>query len=279
MHIATIPWQVAYMTGEQSQALRSATMRLLAIPFALYSAWMLELFLLAGSVHIFLRSDPPGIFVYTLIACIITGLVAPLVCIRTAFVSGAVNMFQIGFRSFRRTLLSGVLTCCGIYGAVIVFNPFGTDRLAFAYAFVLLLPTAIASVMMCWVLVGTHVQAFVRSGGAIISVSVGIAVTTLLYSITTFAYFSPVLEQGVFFFSVSIGIIAAIFFFAVRDVYATSLVVCAGSVFCVADRINPLYLQSAGVYVWISSGLAVCTLIGIHWYLARNFVTIKIPVD
>ena len=279
MHIATIPRQVAYVTGEQYQAVRSATMRLLAIPFALYSAWMLELFLLAGSVHIFLRFDPQGVFVYTLIACIITGLVAPLVCIRTAFVSGAVNMFQIGFRSFRRTLLTGVLTFCGIYGAVIVFNPFGTDRLAFAYAFVLLLPTAIASVMMCWVLAGTHVQAFVRSGGAIISVSVGIAVTCMLYSITTFAYFSPVLEQDVFFPSLFVGIVAAFFFFAVRDVYATSLVVCAGSVFSMADRINPLYLHNTVQYVWVSSGLAVCMLIIIHWYFARNFVTIKIPVD
>ncbi len=279
MHIATLPGQEVYVTGEQSQALRSATLRLLVIPFTLWSAWMLELFLLAGSVHIFTRFDPPGVFVYTLVACIITGLVAPLVCIRTAFVSGAVNMFQIGFRSLRRTLLSVFLTCCGIYGAVIVFNPFGTDRLAFAYAFVLLLPTAIASVMMCWVLIGTHVQAFVRSGGAIMSVSVGIAATGMLYGITTFSYFSPVLEQGVFFFSVSIGIIAAIFFFAVRDVYATSLVVCAGSVFCVADRINPMYLQSAGEYIWISSGLAMCSLIGIHWYLSRNFVTVKIPVN
>jgi hypothetical protein len=277
MHIATLPCQEVYVTGEQSQALRSATLRLLVIPFALWSAWMLELFLLAGSLHIFLRFDPPGVFIYTLVACILTGLVAPLVCIRTAFVSGAINMFQIGFRSLRRTLLSVFLTCCGIYGAVIVSNPFGTDRLAFAHACGLLLPTAIASVMMCWVLIGTHLQAFVRSGGAIMSVSLGIAVTSIIYSITTFAYFAPVLEQDVFFPSLSIGIIAAFFFFAVRDVYATSLVVCAGSVFCAADRINPLYLQSAGVYVWISSGLTVCTLIGVHWYLSRNFVTIKIP--
>jgi uncharacterized membrane protein YvbJ len=32
-------------------------------------------------------------------------------------------------------------------------------------------------------------------------------------------------------------------------------------------------------YVWISSGLAGCTLIIIHWYLSRNFVTIQIPVN
>jgi hypothetical protein len=267
------------VTGQQSPALHSATLRLLVIPFAVYSAWVLELFLLAGSVHIFLRFDPSGIFLYTIIACIITGLVAPLFCIRTAFISGAVNMFQIGFRSLRRTLLTGILTGCSIYGAVILFNPFGTDRLAFTNAFVLLLPTAISSVMMCWVLLGTHVQAFIRSGGAIISLSVGISVTTLLYGIATFAYFPTALNQDVFFSSVCTGFIAAFFFFAVRDVYATSLVAGAGSVFSMADRINPFYLQNTVQYVWISAVLAVCTLIIIHRYLSRNFVTIKIPVN
>jgi hypothetical protein len=267
------------VTGQQSPPLRTATLRLMVIPSAIYSAWVLELFLLGGSVNIFGRFDPPGIFLYTIIACIITGLIAALFCIRTAFLSGAVNMFQIGFRSLRRTFLTGILTCGGIYGAVILFNPFGTDRFAFANAFVLLLPTAIASVMMCWVLLGTHVQAFVRSGGAIISLSVGIAVTSVLYALTTFAYFPPVMKQDVFLSSVYTGFFVAFFFFAVRDVYAASLAAGAGSVFSMADRINPLYLQNAVQYVWISSGLAVCTVLIIHWYLSRHFVTIKIPVN
>jgi len=267
------------LNGPQSPGVRSAALRLLVIPLAVYSAWVLELFLLAGSVHIFLRFDPSGIFVYTLIAGIITGMIAPLVCIRIALLSGAVNMFQIGFRSLRRTLLTSVLTCCCIYVAVFLFNPFGTDILAFANAFVLLLPTAIASVMMCWGLGGTHVQAFVRSGGAIISLSAGMAVTSVLYAITTFAYVPPVLKQDALIPALSIGFIAAFFFFAVRDVYATSLVTGAGSVFYMADRINPLYLQNAVPYVWVSSGCAVCTLIIFHWYLSRNFVTIQLPVN
>jgi hypothetical protein len=242
-------------------------------------AWLLETFLLEGSMHLFERFDPPGIFLYTIIVCIISGMIAPLLCIRNTFISGAVNMFQIGFRSLRRTLLASVLTGSIGYGAVILFNPFGTDRFAFAHAFMLFLPGAIASVMICWVLIGTHVQAYVRSGGAIISISVGIVVTAVLSGITTFAYFPAVLQQEVFFSSVIIGIIAAVFFFAVRDVYATSLVVGGLRVFAIADRINPFYVQNAVPYVWISSGLAVCTLIITHWYLSRNFMTIKIPVN
>jgi hypothetical protein len=266
------------MTMQQSSALRSATLRLLVIPFSIYAAWLLETFLLEGSIHLFERFDPPGIFLYTLIACIITGIVAPLFYIRTTFISGAVNMFHIGFRSLRYTFLACVLTCSIGYGTVIFFNPFGTDRFAFLNAFILLLPGAIASVMICWVLVGTHVQAFVRSGGALLSISVGIMVTTMLYFMTTFAYFPAVLQQEALISSACSGIIAAFFFFAVREVYATSLLVAVCSVFTMAERINPAYVQNAVPYVWISAVLAVSALMGVHWYLSRNYMTLKVPV-
>ena len=266
------------MTGQQSPEVRSATLRLLVIPFAIYAAWLLETFLLTGSVNTFERPDPSGIFLYTIIACIITGIGAPLLYIRTNFISGAVNMFHIGFRSVRYTFLACALTCGISYFTVILFNPFGTDRLAFLNAFLLLLPGAIASVMVCWVLMGTHVQALVRSGGAIISISVGIMVTAVLFGMTTFVYFPAVLQQDALISSVSIGIIAAFFFFAVREVYATTVVVAVCSVFAVADRINPFYVRNTVPLVWMSAVLTVCALIGIHLYLSRNFMTLKIPV-
>lgn len=239
---------------------------------------MLETFLLEGSKNLFGVLDSTGIFLYTLIACIITGMVIPLICIRKTFISGAVNLFQIGFRSLRRTLLACVLTFTIVYGAVILFNPFGMERFMFVNAFVLLLPGTIASVMICWVLIGTHIQAFVRSGGAFISLLVGIVVTAMLFGLTTFAYFPTVIQQGALFSSVCTGIIAGLFFFAVRDVYATSVVVGGCSVFALADRISPMYLNSLIPSVWMSGGLAVCTLVGIHLYLSRNFTTILVPV-
>jgi hypothetical protein len=265
------------LTGLQNPALRKATIRLLVIPFAVYTAWMLETFLLEGSTNLFVRFDPAGLFLYTIIACIVTGMILPLLCIRKAFISGAVNMFQIGFRSFRRTILAGVLTCIIGYGAVIIFSPFGTDRLMFANAFLLLLPGAIASVMICFVLIGTHIQAYVRSGGALLSLSLGTMVTAMLFGMTSFAYFPAVMVKDTVIVLIGVGIIAGLFFFAVRDVYATTIVVGGCSVFMYADRINPQYLDNAIPGVWICAGLAVCSLIGIHIYLSRNFTTLKIP--
>ena len=264
------------MTGLQNPALRKATIRLLVIPFAVYSAWMLETFLLEGSMDLFKRFDPAGLVLYTIIACIITGMILPLLCIRKAFITGAVNMFQIGFRSLRRTIFAGVLTCIIGYGAVIIFSPFGTDRIMFANAFLLLLPGAIASVIICFVLIGTHIQAFVRSGGALLSLTLGVLVTAILFGITTFAYFPAVIVKETVFVLFGVGIMAGLFFFAIRDVYATTIVVGVCSVFIYADRINPQYIHNAVPAVWICAGLATFSLIGIHLYLSRNFTTIRI---
>lgn len=257
--------------------LHQATIRLLVIPITVYTAWFLEIFLLEGSMHLFERFDPPLLFLYTLITCILTGIIVPLLCVRTGFISGAVNLFQIGFRSLRRTIKACILTGIICYAAAIFLNPFGADRFAFANAFLLLLPGAIASVMICWVLVGTHVQAFVRSGGVVVSVSSGIMVTAALFGVTTFAYFPADFGQDALFLSAVVGVIAAIFFFAVRDVYSTILVVGVCSVFTMADHISPLYLDDTVVYVWISAILTVSTLIGVHLYLSRNYVTLEIP--
>jgi hypothetical protein len=102
-------------------------------------------------------------------------------------------------------------------------------------------------------------------------------VTTVLFGVTTFAYFPAFPQQDMIFSSVIIGIIAAIFFFAVREVYATILVVAICSVFTLADRINPFYVQNTVPYVWMSAVLAVSVLMGIHLYLSRNYMTLKIP--
>jgi mannitol-specific phosphotransferase system IIBC component len=105
----------------------------------------------------------------------------------------------------------------------------------------------------------------------------GILVTAILFGMTIFAYFPAVMVKDTVFVAVGVGILAGLFFFAVRDVYATTIVVGGCSVFMYADGINPQYLDNIVPGVWISAGLAACSLIIIHLYLARNFTTIRIP--
>jgi hypothetical protein len=215
--------------------------------------------------------------VYTVVACIITGMVIPVYCIRESFFSGAVNMFQIGFMPVRRTLFASVLTAFSGYLAMLLFSPFGTDQAVFACTFLLLLPTAIASVMVCWVLLGTHVQAFVRGGGTVVSIAAGSLVTGWLFCISSFAHTPPVHPQPALVGFLVLGLAAAVFFFAVRDVYAASIFVTFGLVFVMADRITVAGTQAALPAVYGSALLAVITLTGIHLYFVRHFRTVKVP--
>jgi hypothetical protein len=244
-----------------------------------YLVWLLEIYLLAGSRHLLEYPEPAGIALYTVVGCIITGMILPILLIRKAFIAGSVNMFQIGFRTVRRTLLA-----CSVSGAIVavlvlIASPFGTDRIAFANAFLLLLPTAAASVMVCWVLAGTHVQAFVRSGGAVLSITAGVVITTLLFASATVALSPSVRQEGSLFWPVCIGIGTALFFFAVRDVYATTILVAGFSVSALAGTFDPGYLSKTSTWIYASSLLAVVMLLAIHGYLSRNYATVMIPAD
>jgi hypothetical protein len=258
-------------------ASRSGLFRLLVIPFAIYCLWMILTALFEGDHRLFLNADPRGIIVYTVFACIITGMILPVYCIRESFITGAVNLFQIGFWPVRRTFYACFLTTFFGYMAMVLFSPFGTDQSASGYAFLLLLPTAIASVMVCWVLLGTHVQAFVRGGGTVLSIAAGSLITAWLFCITSFVHRPPVHLQPALGGFLVLGLAAAVFFFAVRDIYAASIFVTFGLTFVMADRIGVSGTQAAMPAVYGSALLVFFILIGIHLYFVRNFKTVKVP--
>jgi len=257
---------------------RSGLFRLLGIPIAIYCLWMIVTVLFEGDLRLFQSADPRGIIVYTVFACIITGMIIPVYCIRESFVTGAVNMFQIGFWPVRRTFYACFLTIFFGYIAMVLFSPFGTDTFTFGYAFSLLLPTAIASVTVCWVLLGTHIQAVVRGGGTVLSIASGILITAWLFCLTYFVHSPAVHPQTALAGFLVLGLAAAIFFFAVRDIYAASIFVAFGLTFVMAGRIGIPGTQAVMPVVYGSALLGVITLIGIHLYFARNFRTIKLPV-
>ena len=256
---------------------RTAELRLLVIPLMVYAAWMLETLLLEKNLHLFARIETGALIFYTVVACILTGIVVPFLVLRKSFLAGDVNMFQIGFRSLSRTITVGIGTVLAGYIAVVLFSPSGADRGAFTGAFLVLLPTAMASTMICWVLAGTHVQAYVRSGGSQVSIPAGVVATALLFGMTTLVHSDVGSPGAALSSSIGAGIIAALFFFAVRDVYATTLVVAGMSAFLMAGRIDPVTLAHPGLAVYASAALAIIVLIGIHWYLIRHYATIQIP--
>ncbi|MGA8244475.1 MAG: hypothetical protein WB811_06095, partial [Methanoregula sp.] len=93
----------------------SSLVTLVLIPLVIVLIWLLENYLLAGNTHLFRQASIPGLVLYTVLAGIFVGIIVPIVRIRAAFLSGAVNMFQIGFRSARRTVAAVSLTALAGY--------------------------------------------------------------------------------------------------------------------------------------------------------------------
>jgi hypothetical protein len=255
---------------------RSAWLRLFLIPLLVYIAWLVETFLLAGRTRLFIDPGPGGIAVYTIIACIVIGILVPVLLLKRSFSTGEVNMHQVGFRPVWRTWPIVLVTLVVVLPVSILLNPYGADRLAFLQLFLLLLPTAIASVMVCFVLIGTHVQAFMRRGGIVSSISAGVIVTSVLFAFTTLVRFPGPAGQDTFLFSFFSGMILALFFFAVRDVYATTLVAGVLLVFAMAGLSGPAALAASRGAAFAAAGLAVAILLGIHAYFSRNYATVLV---
>jgi hypothetical protein len=127
-------------------------------------------------------------------------------------------------------------------------------------------------------LIGTHVQAFVRGGGALVSISVGVVVTSLLFGLASLAQGTAIPGQDTLFWSVCTGLVVSLFFFAVRDIYATIIVVAGCTVFTRAGSLSPLILHNPSPALFVCAILAGGALFGIHWYFSRNYATVLVPV-
>ena len=256
---------------------RTLVIRHLAIPVLVYLVWVLECFLFGGAVHLFTAPEGPALVLYTFVACILTGLVFPVFLLRRAFVSGAVNLFQLGFRSLRRTIPVAALTCMALYGGVLLFIPPGAGRTAFSENFLLLLPTGIAAAMICWVTVGTHVQALVRHGGPVLSIPVGIAVTGILFGLALLLLVPVQRSPDLPSLYIGAGMLMACFFFAVRDIYATCIAVTGCMAFLFSGIITPAGISPVLPWVCAAAIMTTGVLVAIHRYFSLRFVTIQIP--
>lgn len=259
--------------------MRSTWVTLILIPLLIVIIWLLENYLLAGNSRLFGQESLPGLMLYTILSGIVVGILVPIIRIRAAFLSGAVNMFQIGFRSLRRTVAAVSLTALAGYAGVVLMSLSGQgfDRWTGTALFLFLLPTAIAAVMICWMLVGTHIQACVRNGGVVISVFTGVLLTAVIFAIAMTALFAAADFQGQFAGFFALGCVSALFFFAVRDIWATIIVVTTGLVILQNSHIASAYIVPFNPVVALCGILTVGILAGIHVYFSRHYTTVMLP--
>lgn len=217
-------------------------------------------------------------FMYVLVAGILIGTCAPVILLKSGFLSGAVNMYQVGFRSLRRTLVTAGIFACAGYLVLVAAAPHESSPSTLIGTVLFLLPVAISSVMICWVLVGTHLQAYVRSYGAPVAILAGVAITGILFSISFAAHSPPFSDPRYLPVTFGIGAAIAVVFFAVRDIWSAIIFTSFSLAWFVQGRIDPAYVTPVSPLVILSAVLAILALLVSERYLMKRFITIRLPV-
>lgn len=257
---------------------RSSPFRLIIIPHLIYGAWVLDTFLMEGSISVFARHQVVPLILYTLAANILMGVIVPIACLQSALMSGAVNMFQIGFRPLRRTLPAVAITALFGYLIAVTFSSPGIPKITLLCSLALMLPVAISSIMVCLVLIGTHLQAYVRDQGAVVSIVAGVLVTGILFALSLAGHGLETGGLPGFLPLFVLGIASAVFFFSVRDVWASAVFMTFVLVFVMQGRPDPAYTVSWSPLVIACAIASILALAAGQQYLSRNFITVQIPV-
>jgi len=252
--------------------------RLVLIPLIVYTVWFLETFLLEGSLGVFSRYQPVVYFTYVLLANILIGTLAPLIFLRSGLLTGVVNMHQIGFRDLRRTVVTAGITACSGYLILAAVTHSAAPTVTLVGTVLVLTPVAISSVMICWVLAGTHLQAYARRYGAAASILTGVTITGSLFGLSFAAHSPPLSDPRHILTAIVIGAAVAIVFFAIRDVWSAIIVQLFALVWFLRDSIDSAYIQPVPPLVVLTASLAILALLLSIRYLTKRFVTILLPV-
>lgn len=253
--------------------------RLLLIPLLVYCAWLAEIYLLEGAGSLLAEPDILPLLLYTVIGCILTGMVVVVWIVVRSFRTRDVTLLQIGFRSGKRTIVTGMLTLAAGYLGIVVSGINSTLPASLPALFCLYLPTGIAAVMVCWVLAGTHLQALLRAGGPALSIPVGVVITAILFGLTTLVLTPAPGPADTLVPAIILGLLTAFFFFSVRDVYATSIVLTLGMALIFSGRLDPAALDHAFSGVVITAALSLLALLTIHGWLLRSYTTVMVVPD
>jgi len=117
-----------------------------------------------------------------------------------------------------------------------------------------------------------------RKGSAAVSITFGVVVTAVLFGISFTSYSPPLNRPDVIVLICVIGAAAAVFFFAVRDVYASVICVASATVPVVLEGIDPVVTSAFMPSGFGAAALSLASFAGSHLYLSGNFRTIRVKM-
>jgi hypothetical protein len=159
-----------------------------------YATWTAITWLLEGRIQTLLRPEAvTDRLVYTGVANVFVGTILALLLVREFVDSEFTSRTALGFRSIPRTLVAVLLAGVVGFALYALQQPPTTDPVVVMNVFAQVLPVSIAEVVVCWVVVGGSVAAFLRSHGLNRYLARGSALvlSSVLFGVYHFAHSPP----------------------------------------------------------------------------------------
>ncbi len=173
--------------------------------FAVYLVWCVTTWFLEKRVGLFARFDPLGRTLYAVVANIALGTM-----LAGSFVGRS--------ERWRSSPVALVLTALlGGLAVVKMVPPGARDAVVLGNVFAQVLPTSIAEVTVCWLLVGGAVERWVLPRGKSIAVVAAIVVSDLVFALYHAAHSAPFDRPEMMAFLALPGLVVSLVVFVARD--------------------------------------------------------------
>jgi len=245
--------------------------RALALAFAMYVAWMLATFVLEGHRGLLLRFDPEGRALYALVANVLIGTIAASWVLRLAMRSEIVHADAIGLVPRRRIVTLGGTVLASI-ALLLLLTPARTRHpIVLFNMFSQVLPTSIAEIVVCFMLLGGVTMGATRSLGRAWSILLALVVGDFAFAVYHVAHSPPFDQPAMMAFLAVPGLVTGAMLFVGRDLFAALLVQNVFAVVGMSRNVDTNVFQNPFVGVYVQAVLALVVL-AVAMRTARHFV-------
>jgi hypothetical protein len=257
------------------------------ISLYVYVVWSIVTYLLEGRIHLLQRVDVIGRFEYVVTANMVIGTVLAIWLLRYYHISsGFISTKQLGFQSVNRRFWV-VVVIASLIGFVlfVIQGPVSLNPVVISNVFAQTLPTSIAEVVVCWVVVGASFESLVlikskhefKNGKMTKNISaaiIGAVVATILFGVYHFAHSPPFNQLNTVLFLMIPGTLTSIVFFVGRNIYAAIIFQNFQALFGVMGSID-ITSFTHPIYPLLIMGLvSILILIAADVFLVRRKIRI-----
>ena len=269
-------------------------LKLIIFSISVYIVWVFATYILEGGINLLHTNDPLGRVAYTIIANILIGTVVGFILLKLFVRSNFVTQKQLGFQSSRRILILVAVAAIAGFLLFSIEASVSLNPVVIVNVFSQTLPTSIAEVVVCWMVVGTVFESLAQRKmdkkddntirkipgnvrtTSILSVIIASLVSIVVFGVYHFAHSPPFNQLNMVIFLMIPAILTSIFYFVGQEVYSTIIIHNILALIGVSGSIDPTPLAHPLYPAMTLALVSVIVLITLDLFLVRRTRTIHV---